>query len=405
MAALGEEDLDAAMVPSLVPSLSPLPDRATPRTDMPTATVAGPEPLRPRRTRWLIAAGVALVLVVAGVVAGGWWWTSRALAVAATQTRLRLALEQNAHLTEKTVEGFCADSARLMPRYPRVAGPWQRSAADYLEARIGWKACPGCEGDWETSRGSLAPPPWLVDRAQTPEDGGVPLWLSALTREDLAPLDFRWLEALQQFDHWWLSEHPRTKSWRGQSLEAPLPNHAWLQWWVKFRFAQALLDDDLPVASAQVAHLRALLRSQGTLIAEMTGLAMLTIERTAIEEARQRGLNTDGLIPLSQEQVAELRSIAFASRMYAWPGVNPSVMARAYACSPSPCVMLAEAAWLRAVASDLAPNETRAAFETLLQRADCDQETLRRALRPVELNRFRAEDLAIDPLKRIYEKL
>jgi len=163
-------------------------------------------------------------------------------------------LEQNAQLSAKTVERFCEDSERISAFWPRMAPSRESDGARELERLLGWEGSPPVHG-------ALALPPALAAKTnvKTPPDASTPAWVSSLSREDVAQLEFGWLDDLQQHDHVSLSGMSRSEA-LGAPATTNLPLYIVLQQWAKLRYTRAFADDDLPAAARQFAHVRALLR-------------------------------------------------------------------------------------------------------------------------------------------------
>jgi hypothetical protein len=78
-------------------------------------------------------------------------------------------------------------------------------------------------------------------------------WPAKITDRDLAGLDFAWMQALAQYDHWTLLGAGRLRNLPGNDFfNEPIPNYLSLQLWSKLRYALALRRGDLLAASADV---------------------------------------------------------------------------------------------------------------------------------------------------------
>ena len=168
-------------------------------------------------------------------------------------------------------------------------------------------------------------------------------WPTRVPDDILARLDFGWLQALQQFDHWSLYQVGRLKDQPAQSVRSlPLPNYIVFQWWAKLRFALALRRGDFAQASAEVRHLGDLLRSQRRLVSEMIAVVIYTLDVIARERAEAAGYDVSSWPQGDREQLDLVRPVAFAARAFTHSGVSEQTMRKALACMPSPCATLAE---------------------------------------------------------------
>lgn len=276
----------------------------------------------------------------------------------------RAYLDQNAKDAQALVDRYC-DEARALEDagLGEEEKERQRDAWAFMVVRV----------DWE---GGKRPPGLLRLSEPLRQRLGTygAKWPTKITAYDLEGLDFTWMSALQQFDHWNVlrdvpSEYPEAYSF----FDVPIPNFVTLIHWTKLRFAHALQTGELAPASAEVRHLAMLLRTTGLVIADMVAMKLLDLEREAHAAAAAAGMNVTQWQPWPKEALDRYRKLARSSSRFLLPGVEPAVMKKALDCNPiARCSAVYEGVGSHATMSSFAALDTRAEMNALADTAGCD---------------------------------
>jgi hypothetical protein len=247
------------------------------------------------------------------------------------------ALSKNAAQAEAHLARLCEEGRKLRER-PAVPEPGsrERDAAQFMADLVDY------EMPLHDPPGRLHLPDAL--RARVGSYGAD--WLTRVSDADLAGLDFAWLDALAQYDHWTVLAAGRLRDRQpDNAFLEPIPNYASLMAWAKLRYALALRQGgDLLAASAQVRHLAELIHSQQLLISEMVANAIYKLDARAREVVAASGGDVSRWGALDLDQLDRARRVSRAAMYFTYPGVSPDVVQRAVQCMHSPCVALLEGA-------------------------------------------------------------
>jgi hypothetical protein len=248
----------------------------------------------------------------------------------------------NAARAAESLEQFCAESHRVraLPDLGHVTH--DRDAAMYLAVRVDWE-------NGQLGLLHLAEP--LLARMSSPERN----W-RFFTAADYAGLDFSWLTALADYDHWSIATDGPLKN--AQTIDfftSPQPDFSSLQQWAKLRLIKGKNEGDLARASAEVRHLADLCASTETMNGEFQRTAMHAIERAVWELA---ALEPPTPLPTEDEANA-YRALVVAGAYFLLPGVSDEVRERALDCAPSRCASISEAIGATAAMADLEPGAAR----------------------------------------------
>ncbi len=225
-----------------------------------------------RRIAKIIGAIVGvLVLVAAGLIAAGWY---------ELRANGRTIREQYAASLAKVWPEFLEDQ-QLARTYPVLApAPRERDAGPFLNARIGWDIDPKRLAVWRErlpgSVRSLTLDPVLVDRI--PKD-----WVKSSPPSLWQKLDFSWMEALLQFDHWDVEANSPWAEEPHGSWPNGFPLLHELVPWAKLRLVKGVATGKLARAATEVEHLGALLLSTETTLGASVGLQVLAFVREAAD--------------------------------------------------------------------------------------------------------------------------
>lgn len=286
-------------------------------------------------------------------------------------------LSKNAAHAEAWVDRFCEESRRLAAQGPaRPQRPRSRDAAAFFAPLIDY------EKPLDQPPGRLHLPDELRQRI----NGYGADWPTRIADQDLAGLDFGWMAQLSAFDHWTLlgagrlRERPASDFFRD-----PIPNYIGLQHWSKLRYAAALRRGDLAAASAEVRQLGALVRSQGILIADMVGLAILRLDAHARSRLLQAGWDVAGLPPADLDLMEREKNLTRASMYFTYPGVSPATLRKAVECMPLPCGALVEGLGANRGFGAYGATDNLALVQELAQARGCEPALLARILGTQEL--------------------
>jgi hypothetical protein len=262
-------------------------------------------------------------------------------------------LADNAETATKRVDEYCEQTKKLsaVPDERKR----DRDAALFMAGRT----------DWEDGHvGLLRLPDALYQQLKNPPAGA---WRH-LGPQVYAGLDFSWMQALLQFDHWSIAvasplrDVAEVKSY----ADAPIPNFVTLQAWVKLRLLKGLHEGDLASASVEVRHLAELCGSTGSLVGDMIRIQMFNVERGFVEEHH---LSLQPALTFQQGQ--RLRYADFAARDFLLPGVPKEVRSRALECAPVKCTAIMEALGATSMVSDVAAG-AQEHLKWLLAQSPCD---------------------------------
>ncbi len=286
------------------------------------------------------------------------------------------ALSQNAANAEAYVDRLCAESRALRER-PALRN-WhtrERDAAVFMAPLI----------DYEKP---LDEPPGLLhlpDELRARINSYASDW-TRIPYQELAGLDFSWMAALGQFDHWSLLGAGRLRDVPvGNIFRDPIPNYVSLMLWSKLRFALALRQGDLTIASAEVRHLADLIRSQGILLGEMIAVALYKMDARARELASAAGADVTGWGELEVDQLERYRQTTFASIFFTFPGVRRETVNKALGCMLSPCVALAEGAGANRSFGAYGATDNLTLLEEIAISHQCEDALIARAINSQEV--------------------
>ncbi len=272
-------------------------------------------------------------------------------------------LADNAVAADREVDKFC-DRAQALRDQPLGPQPGKdRDAALYLASRVDYAE------PFDQPPGALAlPRPLRARFVEYQQD-----WLTRITDADLAGLDFSWMAALAQFDHWSLSGDPRyLRPPPGNPYAQPVPDYLELLYWAKLRYAAAARAGDWSAAYAQVNQLATLIRSQQILLAQVFANMMLALGEKARPLALQSGADISADIPVDVDQLLSLSRLDRASLYFTYPGVSDETMTRALRCAPAPCLALLEGAGSNRALGMYVESDHFALIERLAQQLGCE---------------------------------
>ena len=211
-------------------------------------------------------------------------------------------------------------------------------------------------------------------------------WPAKITDADLAGLDFAWLPALAQFDHWTLLGAGRLRDRPATDFfNDPIPNYIHLLYWARLRYALALRRGDVLAASTEVRHLAELIRTQGILISEMIAVVLARLDLRGREAAFRAGLDVSAWAAPDNDQLDRHRRMAFASMYFTYPGVPPEVLRKAVGCMPSPCSALLEGAGANRAFGAFGTVDNFEVVDELAKAHGCEPAVLARVHQSVEL--------------------
>jgi hypothetical protein len=298
--------------------------------------------------------------VDAGAPASLSWSTKQQLAA---QAEIAAFLEKNAAEAARTVDAFCEENRRVAEKGFFRGVPGTADAVDYMVPRM----------DWE---GNIHPPGLLhpADDLKARMSSYATDWPSQVTDADLSGVDLSWMKRLMSFDRWSMPMDLLTTN-PSNFFEDEIPNYVSYQLWAKLQLAQGLKNGDIAEASAEVRHLADLLHTQGTLIADLVGVAILRIEQRSHDALAAAGTDVAAWpAPTIDEATAnELREVSLAGPRYFYPGVSPEVVAKAAACvTTSPCPAFLEGLGAQSVLGSYSSADNRELIEAASAKAGCD---------------------------------
>jgi hypothetical protein len=216
------------------------------------------------------------------------------------------ALSKNAANADAYVDRLCAES-RNFREWPALRSSRTRDAAAFTAPLIDY------EKPLDDPPGRLHLPDELRERITSYGSE----WPTRITDGDLAGLDFSWMAAIAQFDHWTVLGAGRLRDVPVRNVfRDPIPNYVSLMLWSKLRFALGFRRGELAAASAEVRHLADLIQSQGILLAEMVAVALRRSRRGSGRESVVRSVWRDGQPPFppGDRLRARLRGSAHRAR-------------------------------------------------------------------------------------------
>jgi hypothetical protein len=235
-------------------------------------------------------------------------------------------LDENAAQAKANVDRYCEATRALRERPEFRPRPRAKDAAVFMDGRA----------DWEGGRtGLLHLPATVTARLKDPDEA----WRQA-GPELYAGLDFSWLEALGEFDHWSLASQGPLKDQRPTSVyESPLPEYGTLLSWAKLRLLKGAHEGTLPAAADEVLHLADLCASGGALLGELLRGSFHALVRRAFADAGRPV--PDGVFTDADRR--QVRAAGLAGLRLLYPGVPDDVRAKALGCIPMRCAALNEA--------------------------------------------------------------
>ena len=294
-------------------------------------------------------------------------------------------LEVNADLAERTVEQYCAQAMSLRGLEVFEPAGHALDAMAFMSPLSDWEASSEAE---PPIHGSLHLPDALALklRALAPAS-----WPTALTA-DADGLDFTWMRRLQQFDHWDVGMDPHVAEHLNWWFDAVIPNFETLVHWAKLRLVNGLTQGGVLQAAAEVRHLAKICESTQTLVGLEVGLAMRGFETLVHDLAIQRGLDVSGWpAVLDGAEKIKARQLSRVASLYFYPGVSPRVMRRASECAVGVCPALADAIGAQNALQGFASIDTRWALSDLVSRMGCSgtNAKLAREARPLAADEAR----------------
>jgi hypothetical protein len=158
------------------------------------------------------------------------------------------------------------------------------------------------------------------------------VWWNSLSQEEIDLIKKEWLSdpdkmptgddsiltELMAYDHWDTSssgvyaDYLSTPA-KQPIFSAPIPNLVDLQYLIKLRLARGIREGDMLPALKEARHLARLCQGQESLIATMIGVALLSIERKAYQEAVDQGiLDKESWNPILEDDCKLARTLGFA---------------------------------------------------------------------------------------------
>lgn len=305
-------------------------------------------------------------------------------------------LNRNAAAAEAYLGKLCEETDRLREQ-PAMREPSTRAqdAAQFMAPLMDY------EKPLDEPPGRLHLPDELRQRIR--EYG--PDWLTRITDRDLAGLDFAWLRALAQFDHWTVLSAGRLRDVKADNaFQFPIPNYSSVIVWAKLRAALALRHGDLAASSAEVRHLADLIRSQQFLLSEMVAIQIYKDDARARLVAAEAGADVSGWDALDVAQLDRQRAATFASIYFTYPGVEADTVRRAMDCMPSPCSALIEGAAANRSLGSFGATDNLQVVRDLSSARGCEQALFDRVVAARQLSAGEAAEIASSELDGRIEK-
>jgi hypothetical protein len=301
------------------------------------------------------------------------------------------ALSKNASNADAYVDRLCAASSSLRDR-PVLRDSYRRDrdAAAFMAPLIDY------EKPLDDPPGRLHLPDELRQRINSYGSE----WPMRITDRDLIGLEFSWMAALGQFDHWTLLGAGRLRDVPpGNIFRDPIPNYVSLMLWSKLRFGLGLRRGDLTSASAEVRHLADLVRSQGILLAEMIAVAIYKLDARARELVAAADVDVAGWGDLEVDQLERYRRTTYASIFFTFPGVSHDTVKKALDCMLSPCVALTEGAGANRSLGAYAATNNLPLLREIAGEYDCEEALIARAADGQEMSAGEALEAAARDLE------
>jgi hypothetical protein len=281
------------------------------------------------------------------------------------------ALSENASNAETYLNRLCAESSALRKQPAlRELQTRERDAATFMAPLIDY------ERPINNPPGQLHLPDDLSQRITSYGAD----WPNRITDTDLSSLDFSWLVALDQFDHWTLLRAGRLRDVAPANIFLdPIPNYVSLQLWSKLRLPLGLRRGDLASAFAEVRHLADLIRSQGILIAEMIAVSIYKMDARVQGLAAAADVDAPGWYQLHADHLDRYRRITYASVFFTFPGVKPETVKKALDCMLSPCVALVDGVGVNRAFGTYASIDNLRLLQQIAVEHDCEAALIARA--------------------------
>lgn len=305
------------------------------------------------------------------------------------------ALDKNAANADKYLDRLCEESAKLRDHPPiQPLEGRAHDAAQFMVDLIDY------EKPLDQPPGRLHLPDELAQRlGPLGPQGNAADWGVRITSADLAALDFSWLTALAQFDHWTVLSAGRLRDFPANDFfSTPIPNYISLTQWAKLRFALARRRGDHAAASAEVRHLAGLLRTQDLLISEMIAVALYRTDDAARRFAAAAGADVSGWPPADLEALDRFRQVAFASMYFTYPGIKPETLRKAVGCMITSCTSLIEGAGANRAFGSYASDNLQLVLDLAAKRG-CEPAMLTRAAATDEVPAAKALEILGDDLE------
>jgi hypothetical protein len=164
---------------------------------------------------------------------------------------------------------------------------------------------------WESDVDQPSPVPAALWKQMNSYDGG---WAPHADELDVKGIDTAWMSGLADAGYLDL-EGPGTKLEKAPyaPLSSDLPNFVDLMMLTRVRLVQGLQSGDARAAGREVHEAARLCLSSESLIGGLFAVPLLTMERRAYEEAVRRGQDVTGWTTVSEEDVAALKRLVYAS--------------------------------------------------------------------------------------------
>lgn len=280
----------------------------------------------------LVVLGVVLLLVLPGAVALDVY----------LRRQYEPTLAAHREATIATVDRFCevqtALSADPFFHEPRTEG----DAGPLLNPWVTW--------------GNTVP---AVSPLSLPDGMDLPLfskqWLT--TKEDLAEVNFSWMQQLHAFDRWdLLVDSPAGAQQPLNWTTMPMPNFLQLMTWARLRLVHGMRSGAVLGASKDVRQLAWLCYRTETMLGGAIAVAILKLEREAHDAMTGPPAEWQPMIPL---QLARFKAVVHTSHAYSGLLAPVDIGTKARACGTPAvgrCLALSEsgamARWLRPLAAE-----------------------------------------------------
>jgi hypothetical protein len=275
------------------------------------------------------------------------------------------ALAKNAKDADEHVDRLCDQNRKLQAHsgIPPPSTGGTSDAAAFMAPLIDY------EKPLDHPPGLLHLPSDVVARIQ----GYGADWPTRISSQDIAGRDFSWLEALGQYDSWSVLSAGRLRDFPvGNVFYEPIPNYTSLLILAKLRYALSFVTGDFLEASAEVRHLAELMRSQGLLISELSGLMLYRFDALARIAAAAAGLDVSTRPSIDVTDVEGWRNTDWASVYFTYPGVSRETLTRALGCMPAPCSALVEGMGMSRTLGAYGATDNRQLLSQLARDQGCE---------------------------------